>query len=100
MNFDITIVVEAVLLILGIIVTRYIVPWVREKTSAAEQETINTWIRAAVAAAEQIYAGSGRGAEKKAYVTRWLAERGFNVKSETVDLLIESAVYELKEGIF
>lgn len=100
MNFDITIVIEAVVLIVTVIVTRFVVPWIRERTTAAEQENINTWIRAAVAAAEQIYAGAGRGAEKKDYVMRWLAYHGFNVSNETVDMLIESAVYQLKEGVF
>lgn len=100
MSFDVTIVIEALVLVVSIIMARFVVPWVKERTSAAEQENINTWIRAAVAAAEQIYAGRGRGAEKKDYVLQWLAYHGFNVSSETVDMLIESAVYRLKEGVF
>ena len=53
----------------------------------------------AVSAAEQIYTGSGRGEEKKAYVLEWLRSHGVTVDDEKLDAMIEAAVYELTQGI-
>lgn len=53
----------------------------------------------AVSAAEQIYVGSGRGEEKKAYVLEFLNSKGFTVDMDSLDKLIESAVYALKGGV-
>lgn len=52
----------------------------------------------AVTAAEQIYIGSGRGEEKKAYVLEFMNSKGFTVDMDALDKLIESAVYALKNG--
>ena len=52
-----------------------------------------------MAAAEQIYTGSGRGQEKKAYVLNWLREHGVTVDEDKLDAMIEAAVYDLSQGI-
>ena len=51
----------------------------------------------AVEAAEQLYTGSGRGAEKKAYVVEFLNSKGFKIDAETLDKLIEAAVFNLPD---
>ena len=56
-------------------------------------------MKIAVAAAEQIYTGSGRGEEKKAYVLEWLRSHGVTVDDEKLDAMIEAAVYELSQGV-
>ena len=56
-------------------------------------------MKIAVSAAEQIYTGSGRGEEKKAYVLEWLRSHGVTVDDEKLDAMIEAAVYELTQGI-
>ena len=48
-------------------------------------------------AAEQLYTGSGRGAEKKAYVVEFLNSKGFKIDAETLDKLIEAAVFNLPD---
>lgn len=53
-------------------------------------------MRIAVSAAEQVFKGPGRGAEKKKYVEEWLTDHGMTVDDEKLDALIESAVYALK----
>lgn len=95
MTFDITAIVEAVLAIVGAIIAYVLVPYIKSKTTAAQQNEINAWVKIAVTAAEQIYVGSGRGAEKKAYVLNWLHEHGVTVDETKLDALIEAAVYEL-----
>ena len=55
------------------------------------------WAQKATEAAEQLYTGSGRGAEKKAYVVEFLNSKGFKIDAETLDKLIEAAVFNLPD---
>lgn len=50
-------------------------------------------------AAEQVFTGAGRGDEKKAYVIDFLKKHGYILDDERIDALIESAVFEMKNGI-
>ena len=92
--FDITVIIEAVFALLAAIITAIVIPYIKSKTTASQQAEINAWVKIAVTAAEQIYTGSGRGEEKKAYVLNWLQEHGITV-DEKLDALIEAAVYDL-----
>lgn len=96
---DITPIIEAVFALISVVITVIVIPYIKSKTTAAEQQEINAWVKIAVAAAEQIYKGSGRGDEKKQYVLNWLKEHGITVDEGAIDALIEAAVYELNNGI-
>lgn len=95
---DITIIIEAVFALIAAVITAIVIPYIKSRTTAQQQEQINTWVRIAVSAAEQIYTGSGRGEEKKAYVISWLREHGVTVDESKLDAMIEAAVYDLKSG--
>lgn len=97
--YDLTPIIEAVAALTGVVITCILVPFIRSKTTAEQQKEINAWVKIAVAAAEQIFKGSGRGEEKKQYVIAWLKERGFTEDEAELDALIEAAVYELNQGI-
>ena len=97
--FDITVIIEAVFALLAAVITAIVIPYIKSKTTASQQAEVNAWVKIAVTAAEQIYTGSGRGEEKKAYVLNWLQEHGITVDAEKLDALIEAAVYELTQGI-
>ena len=99
MDFNITPIVEAVFLLIAAVITTIVIPYIKSRTTAQQQAEINAWVRIAVTAAEQIYRGSGRGEEKKAYVLNWLAERGITLDANRIDALIEAAVYELNHGV-
>lgn len=99
MEYNITPIIEAALLLLAAIFTTVVIPYIKSKTTAQQQTEINAWVRIAVSAAEQIFNGSGRGTEKKAYVLEWLKQRGITVDEAKLDAMIESAVYELKSGV-
>lgn len=96
---DITTIIEAVFALVAAVITAIVIPYIKSRTTAQQQEEINAWVKIAVAAAEQIYTGSGRGEEKKAYVLNWLAEHGVTLDEERINALVEAAVYELKAGI-
>lgn len=97
--YDITPIIEAVAALIAALITAFVISYIRSKTTAQQQAEINTWVKIAVSAAEQIYKGSGRGEEKKAYVIQWLREHGITVDEAKLDALIESAVYELNQGV-
>ena len=93
---NITPIIEAAFALIAAIITAVVVPYIRSKTTDTQQAEPRAPVRIAVTAAEQLYIGTGKGAEKKAYVLAWLAERGITVDAEKLDAMIESAVYGLK----
>ncbi len=95
---DITPVVNAVIALVAALVTAFVIPWVKSKTTAAQREEINSWVKIAVTAAEQIYSGVGKGKEKKAYVLKFLEEKNLKIDEKSVDLMIESAVKNMNEA--
>lgn len=95
---DITIIIEAVFALIAAVITAIVIPYIKSRTTAQQQEQINAWVKIAVTAAEQIYVGSGRGEEKKVYVINWLREHGITVDESKLDAMIEAAVYDLKAG--
>lgn len=96
-NGCITSIANAVIALIAAIITAFVIPWIRSKTTAAQFEKIKMWVTVAVEAAEQLYTGSGRGAEKKAYVVEFLNSKGFKIDAETLDKLIEAAVFNLPD---
>lgn len=96
---DITTIIEAVFALVAAVITAIVIPYIKSRTTAQQQEEINAWVKIAVAAAEQIYTGSGRGEEKKAYVLNWLAEHGVTLDEERINALVEAAVYDLNHGM-
>lgn len=95
---DITTVIEAVFAFVAAVITAIIIPYIKSRTTAQQQAQITAWVKIAVTAAEQIFAGSGRGTEKKAYVLDWLAAHGVTVDTDKLDAMVEAAVYGLKTG--
>lgn len=95
MTYDITPIIEAVAALICAIISAILVPYIRSKTTKEQQNEILQWVKIAVAAAEQLFTGSGRGEEKKAYVLDWLTSHGLRVDEGKLDALIEAAVYAL-----
>ena len=95
MTFDITPIVQAVFALIAAIITAIVIPYIKSRTTAQQREQMLAWVKIAVSAAEQIYTGSGRGAEKKAYVLDWLKAHGMSLDESTLDAMIESAVHDM-----
>ncbi len=97
---NITVIINAVIALIAAVVSTFLIPWIRSKTTSQQREDLIAWVKIAVAAAEQIYKGSGRGEDKKKYVLDFLAQSGFTVDTNSVDAAIEAAVKQLNsEGI-
>ena len=99
MTIDLTSIANAVIALIAAIITAFVIPWIRSKTTAAQFEKIKMWVTVAVEAAEQIYTGSGRGEEKKRFVIEFLANKGFKIDADSLDKLIEAAVFNLPSYI-
>lgn len=95
---DLTPIIKAVVVLISVIITGYVVPLIKCKTTNAQFNEIIGWVKVAVKAAEQIYDGQGRGDEKKAYVLKFLSDNGYKVDTEAIDALIEAAVNQLNSG--
>lgn len=92
---DLTTIMEAVITLIIAVVSAFVIPWLKRKISAEKLAEISEWVQIAVTAAEQIYNGPGRGEEKKAYVLKFLTDKGYTVDMAAIEKLIEAAVYEL-----
>lgn len=92
---DFTPILEAVATLAVALITTFVVPYIKSKTTKEQQSQINAWVKIAVTAAEQVYNGPGQGDKKKTYVLTWLAGHGIAVDEDKLDAMIEAAVYEL-----
>ena len=97
--FDITLLIKAVFMLVAVVITTIVIPYIKSKTTVAQQQQINAWVKIAVSAAEQIYVGTGLGADKKAHVVNFLKSKGVTLDMASIDAMIEAAVYELNHGI-
>ena len=98
MEFDITQIAVGLISLLATVLTMMVIPWLQAKVGTAKWERMILIIKVAVKAAEQLYQGSGKGEEKKAFVIAWLAERNIRFDEEAIAAAIEAAVFELKNG--
>ena len=93
------ILVYALVSILGVLITRHVIPYLKGLSLSQEQQVILTVINEAVFAMEQIVKASGQGKIKKAqvvsFVQKYLAERNISISEEEIDKLIEAAVYAM-----
>lgn len=97
---DITPIIEAVIALLAAVVSVYLIPWLRSHTTAKQRAELVAWAKIAVAAAEQLFKGAGRGKEKKAYVVEFLVSKGVGFDIDAIDNAIEAAVKQLNtEGL-
>lgn len=92
---DLTALVQAVIALIATIISAFVIPWLKRKISAEKLAEVSTWVEIAVEAAEQLYEGSGRGAEKKEYVIQFLQQKGYTVDMTAIENMIEAAVYTL-----
>lgn len=100
---DITKLVLGILEVALSVLAIYVIPYLRNiakaKIGEYKYNQILQYTKIAVQAAEQVYAGPGRGAEKKAAVLRFLEEKGFTLDADLIDTFIESAVLDLKKEL-
>ena len=99
MTIDITQIVVAVIGLLSAVLTAFIVPWIKSKTSISQQSIIETLARSAVCAAQQIF-GTDEGQQKKEYAVHRVEEAlkayGIKIDADRISEAIEAALKAVK----
>ena len=96
---DYTNIITAVIALLTALVSAFLIPWMKERIGAEKLAKWQQYVDIAVRAAEQLYDAT-QGKEKKAYVLQYLASKGIQFDSDTVDKMIESAVLTLHHALY
>ena len=97
MNFDVTDIIEAAVVLISALITTFLLPYIKQKLSDEKRQKLIFWIETAVKAAEQLY-GSKAGQQKKEYVVAFLLSKGIVADIDEVTALIESEVYKLTKA--
>ena len=95
MTIDLTQIILAIITLIGAIITRYLIPWIKNKLDDRQYEVLATLVRVGVYAAEQLFSRD-EWKEKKQYVVDLLSENGYSIDATAVDALIEATVRELR----
>lgn len=95
---DITPIVAIIIALIFAVITIIIAPWIKSRTTSDQLKEIMSWVNIAVLAAEQLFKGIGRGAEKKQYVIDFLKSKGYYIDAEKIEAMIEAEVAKLNGG--
>lgn len=87
-------IIEIVLALLAVILTRYAVPAIRAYLESKNAQNLEALIEELVKAAEQLIKGEKKGEARLSYVEEMLNAKGIQMDDE-VRAKVESAVYRL-----
>lgn len=87
MNINLTPILQAIIGLLAALISYRLIPWIKARTTVVQQEQLETAVRIAIFAAEQIY-GAGKGAEKFDYAVAWLHEHGYDVSKADIEAAV------------
>lgn len=92
-------ILKLLVMVAALVVARYVVPWLKEKSDSELVDAIAEWASKAVLSAQQVMQSS-TGEEKKAIVTQFLKEiltaKNIALSDTQLDILIEAAVKQMK----
>lgn len=96
---DLTLIFNALIALCAAIISVFVIPWIKSKTTVQDRETLLAWVNIAVSAAEQIYSTS-QAREKKQYVLAFLESKGYALDDKEIDSTIEAAVLKLHTALY
>ena len=89
---------KLLIMILAMVMTRYVVPWLKAKTENETMQAVIDWTMQAVLAAEQAHQAQS-GAERKYIVNEFikqiLIQKNISLSDEELNTLIEAAVMQM-----
>lgn len=98
MNIDLTPIFQAIIALIAALVCYKLIPWIKARTTEAQQDNYKALVKTLVFAAEQIY-GAGKGKEKLNYVKLRLAEKGFDVDVDAIEAAVR-AYFNNNDDVF
>lgn len=91
--------IKITVMVVMLLITRYLVPMLKEKISADKLAAAEKWAKFAVLKAQQVL-WSEKEEDRKAYVTEFLKklliEKNIALSDDRLDVLIEAAVKQMK----
>lgn len=93
-KIDLTGLINAVIALLGLLITYRLAPWLKARTTSEQQQILAAGVRTAVYAAEQLYR-TGVIDDRLDYALKWLGSHGYSVDRAQV----EAAVREMQLGV-
>jgi LL-H family phage holin len=89
---------KLLIMVTVLVLTRFVVPWLKAKTSNETMQAVLDWTMQAVLAAEQAHQAQ-TGAERKYIVTKFikqiLIQKNISLSDEELNTLIEAAVMQM-----
>ena len=94
---DFTPLLEAVISLAITAITLFLIPWLKTKYGADTLNKAKSFVEVAVYAAEKVY-GAGNGAQKLAYVEKFLAEKKIRLDFNTLKVLVDAEIKKLEQA--
>lgn len=95
---DLTNIVEAVIALAVAIITAFVLPWIKGRTTAQEREELLAWVDIAVAAAQQLFHDQ-EGHVRLNYALEFLADKGYKADDLAIREAVEAAVLKLHQQL-
>ena len=93
---------KTTIIVVIIVITRYLVPYLKMKIEVTKYADLVDWVEKAVKDAEQTIRESGKGAEKKEkvidFIVDYAAKNNIDISYDQICVLIEAAVKTMKDG--
>lgn len=88
-----------VLTVLGIVITKNVIPYLKSLIKASEYSDAYDMVETAVKAAEQKCTAPKQGKAKKAdvyaFISHWLDDKGIHLTEEEIERIIECTVWSM-----
>lgn len=97
-TIDLTPIFQALIVLAAALITRYVVPWIKAKTTIDQRREIRDLVSILVFAAEKLYTGSGRGEEKLAWVQERLNAHGYKLDTNELTELVNAEIAKLESA--
>ena len=100
-SVDITELVKAIISIMAMVISYFIIPWLKAKLSEARWDNLCKWTSAAVKAAEVLFTGTGLGDKKREYVMsriKYICDKnGYSFDEDDLRIAVENAWKDMAE---
>lgn len=94
---DLTPLFQAIIGIASVLITGFLLPWLKTKFSAEQLAKAQNWVAIGVYAAEKLY-GAGNGDSKLAYVEALLAQHRIRLDMQTLKALVDSEIKRMEQS--
>lgn len=95
---DLTEILKAIVYLLLAVVSTFMIPWIKSKTTANQRKEMLEWVDIAVSAAQQLYYDAN-GTDRREYALDLLRSQGYDIDDTAVQDAVEAAVLKLHQKL-